>query len=147
MDSDPMQASLDIQIIEQLTITTARLKKAGDSRIFKKFSLTTALFAILTKIAAGKTTIPEMQELIEGTPASLTQKLKQLEDREIIIRRLDESDKRRWIFDISDKGQRILAELHPAYAAQIRELLEPFSEKEKNAFLDVLRELENRLSV
>lgn len=137
--------SLDIRIVERLYVVTALLKKNGDQRIFKKFGITTSLFAILTKIADGKNTGSELQKYIEGTPASITQKLSQLEEREIVARRLDETDKRKWIFEITEEGNRILSEIYPVYAAQLAELFARHDESMKGDLLRVLLELEERL--
>jgi MarR family 2-MHQ and catechol resistance regulon transcriptional repressor len=139
------QDLFNTQIVEQLFITTALLRKAGDNRIFKRFGLTTGLFSVLIKIAAGKNSSSELQEYVEGTPASLTQKLKQLEEEQIITRRFDEKDKRRWIFDITEKGHRVLAEIQPVYEAQLLGLFEDYDEGAKSRFLEFLKELEERL--
>jgi DNA-binding MarR family transcriptional regulator len=145
MHNDRDSASLNIQVIERLYVVTALLKKKGDQKIFKKFGITTSLFAILTKIATGKTTGTELQKYIEGTPASITQKLGQLEERGIIARRLDEADKRKWIFEITDEGNRILSEIYPIYEAQLAELFANYDESTKDDFLATLLELEERL--
>ena len=145
MNNNPKQKSLNAHIVEQLFITVALLKKSGDKRIFKEFGLTTSLFATLTKIAAGKNSSTELQKYIEGTPASITQKLKQLEGKGIITRRLDEDDKRRWIFEITEKGYRILAEIQPIYEAQVAALFEKYDDTTKSGFLAVIKELEEKL--
>lgn len=145
MHNKKEQDSLNAQIIEQLFVTTALLRKSGDNRIFKQFGLTTSLFAILTKIAAGKNSSSELQQDVEGTPASITQKLKQLEEKEIITRRWDENDKRRWNFDITDKGYRVLAEIYPVYEAQLARLLGEYTDTEKKGFLEVLIRMEEKL--
>jgi MarR family 2-MHQ and catechol resistance regulon transcriptional repressor len=136
---------LNIQIIEQLYITTTLLKKRGDRDIFKAFGLTTSLFAILTKISAGKNSSSELQAYIEGTPASIAQKLRQLEEKGIITRRLDENDKRRWIFEITEKGQRILAEIQPVYETQLERLFDGYNQSTKSEILGILEELGTRL--
>jgi len=139
------QKSLNAHIVEQLFITVALLKKSGDTRIFKKFGLTTGLFAPLTMIAIGENSSTGLQKYIEGTPANITQKIKQLEKKGIITRRLDENDKRRWIFEITEKGYDILAEVQPVYEEQIAELFEVYDDATKNDLLVVLKGLEERL--
>jgi DNA-binding MarR family transcriptional regulator len=137
--------ALNIQIVERFYIVAALLKKSGDRRIFSKFGITTSLFAILTKIAEGKNTGVELQKVIEGTPASITQKLGQLEERGIIARRLDETDKRKWIFELTTAGERALSEIAPVYEAQIGELLAVYDELTKRNLLAMLVEMEERL--
>lgn len=136
---------MNIQIVERLYVVTTLLKKSGDQRIFGKFGVTTSLFAILTKIADGKNTGIELQKYIEGTPASITQKLGQLEERGIIVRHLDVTDKRKWIFEITETGNQILSEIAPVYEAQLVELFATSDESAKGDFLAMLRELEDRL--
>ena len=136
---------LNTQIAERLYVVSTLLKKSGDQRIFKKFGITTSLFAILTKIAEGKNTGVALQKYIEGTPASITQKLGQLEDRGIVARRLDEVDKRKWIFEITEVGSQILSEVYPVYEAQLAELFAGHDESTKGDFLAMLLELEERL--
>ncbi len=139
------QKSLNIHIVEQLFTTVALLKKSGDDRVFKKFGLTTSLFATLTKIAAGNNSSTKLQKYIDGTPASITQKLKQLEKKGIITRRLNKDDKRRWIFEITEKGYQTLEEIQPIYEAQVAALFEGYEDTTKNNFLAVLKGLEERL--
>ncbi len=141
------QESLNIQVVEQLFLTTALLKKSGDNRIFKKFDLTTNLYAVLVKIAAGKNSGSMLQEYVEGTPASITQKLNQLEKKGIIERKLDKHDKRRWVFDITKKGHRILDEIRPVYDEQLASLFQGFNKTQKSQFLKTLKELEGRLRI
>ena len=139
------QDSLNIQVVEQLFLTTALLKKSGDNRIFKKFDLTTNLYAVLAKIAAGKNSSSMLQEYVEGSPASITQKLNQLENKGIIERKLDKQDKRRWVFEITKKGQQILEELRPVYNEQLAALFDGYKKNQKDQFLEMLKELESRL--
>ena len=145
MTKKNQQDSLNIQVVEQLFLTTALLKKSGDNRIFKKFDLTTNLYAVLAKIAAGKNSSSILQEYVEGTPASITQKLNQLENKGIIERKLDKADKRRWVFEITKKGRQILEELRPVYNEQLTTLFDGHNKTQKNQFLEVLKELEAKL--
>jgi MarR family 2-MHQ and catechol resistance regulon transcriptional repressor len=145
MGSRTARDRLNFQLVEQLYITATLLKKSGDRRIFGQFGLTTSLFAILTKIASGKDTSSELQEYIEGTPASITQKLRQLEKRGFITRRSDEADRRRWFFEITDHGWQVLARLQGVYQAQLAELFAGLDQKSKQNLLDALAELGTRL--
>ncbi len=141
----PARDQLNFQVVEQLYITSTLLKKSGDKRIFSQFGLTTSLFAILTKIAAGKDTGSELQAYIEGTPASITQKLRQLEKRGFITRRSDETDRRRWFFEITDHGRRMLAQTQVVYQAQLGELFAGLSQAARQNLLETLAELEKRM--
>lgn len=141
------QESLNIQVVEQLFLSTTLLKKSGDKRIFKKFDLTTNLYAVLAKIAAGKNSSSILQEFVEGTPASITQKLNQLENKGIIGRKLDKQDKRRWVFEITKKGQQILDKIRPVYNEQLAALFEGYNETQKSRFFEMLKELEGRLRI
>ncbi len=145
MKNNPEQKSLNAHIIEQLFVTVTLLKKSGDKRIFKKFGLTTSLFAVLTEIFNGNSSSTELQKYIEGTPASIAQKLKQLEGKGIIARRLDENDKRRWIFEITEKGYHVLSKIQPVYKSQLAALFEGYDDATKSDFLVILKELEERL--
>ena len=107
--------------------------------------MTTNLYAVLAKIAAGKNSSSILQEYVEGTPASITQKLNQLENKGIIERKLDQQDKRRWVFIITKKGQQILNEIHPVYSEQLAALFAGYNEDQKSQFLEILKELEGRL--
>jgi DNA-binding MarR family transcriptional regulator len=145
MNSRATRDRLNAQIVEQLYVTATLLKKNGDRRIFSQVGLTTSLFAMLTKIAAGKTTGSELNDYVEGTPASITQKLRQLEERGFLTRRSDETDRRRWFFEITTHGQRVLAKLQGSYQAQLAELFVGLDEASKQVLLEALAELEKRL--
>ncbi|MCP4130871.1 MAG: MarR family transcriptional regulator [bacterium] len=137
--------SINIEIIENLFTVSALLKKSGDTKIFKEFGLTTSLYAILAKIAAGKKTSSEIQKYIDGTPASITQKLKQLEEKNIISRRLNENDKRIWIFELTPAGKKILEKLYPIYEEKILGLFNEYDKATKSGFVKILKELEEKL--
>ena len=145
MNSRATRDRLNAQIVEQLYVTATLLKKNGDRRIFSQVGLTTSLFAMLTKIAAGKTTGSELNDYVEGTPASITQKLRQLEERGFLTRRSDETDRRRWFFEITTHGQRVLAKLQGSYQAHLAELFVGLDEASKQVLLEALAELEKRL--
>ena len=145
MNSRATRDRLNAQIVEQLYVTATLLKKNGDRRIFSQVGLTTSLFAMLTKIAAGKTTGSELNDYVEGTPASITQKLRQLEERGFLTRRSDETDRRRWFFEITTHAQRVLAKLQGSYQAQLAELFVGLDEASKQVLLEDLAELEKRL--
>jgi DNA-binding MarR family transcriptional regulator len=145
MNSRATRDRLNAQIVEQLYVTATLLKKNGDRRIFSQVGLTTSLFAMLTKIAAGKNTGSELNDYVEGTPASITQKLRQLEERGFLTRRSDETDRRRWFFEITTHGQRVLAKLQGSYQAQLAELFVGLDEASKQVLLEALAELEKRL--
>jgi DNA-binding MarR family transcriptional regulator len=145
MNSRATRDRLNAQIVEQLYVTATLLKKNGDRRIFSQVGLTTSLFAMLTKIAAGKTTGSELNDYVEGTPASITQKLRQLEERGFLTRRSDETDRRRWFFEITTHAQRVLAKLQGSYQAQLAELFVGLDEASKQVLLEALAELEKRL--
>jgi DNA-binding MarR family transcriptional regulator len=145
MSEKAQPESIDIQIVEQLFTTTALHRKSGDNFIFKKFGLTTSLYAILTKIAAGINSSSDLQIYIEGTPASITQKLNQLEKKGIITRHLDEQDKRRWNFKITPQGEQILESIYPVYEGQLQLLFQDYDRVAMTDFLEMLKQLEVRL--
>jgi DNA-binding MarR family transcriptional regulator len=137
--------SKNIQMVEQIFIVTALLRKSGEKRIFRNFGLTTSLFTVLGKIASGKRTSTEIQEYVEGTPSSITQKIKQLEKRNLIVRQLDEKDNRRWIFELTEIGKQIITQIQPEYEEQLNKLFRNFDEDIKAEFLQFLREMEKKL--
>ncbi len=142
---EPESPNPNFLFVEQLFTITTLLRRSGDKNIFQKFGLTTNLYAVLIKIQAGLNTIKELLELIEGSPASITKKLKSLEEKKLITRTLDSIDKRKWEFELTPEGENVMNNINKVYNSAINELLANFSEQETKTMYSKLIEIEKRL--
>ena len=92
-----------------LTMISGNLeeKKSGN-QIFSKFGLTVKTYTILVAISEGCSNSTILSSYVQGSMASITQKTKWLEDKDLIYRQMDKKDKRIWCFNLTGKGKEIL---------------------------------------
>ena len=125
-------------------IVIALLEKTGN-QIFSRFGLTVKTYAILVAINEGCVKSTELAKNIQGSKASVTQKTKWLEEKDLIYRELDKRDKRIWYFHLTDKGKETLKMVVPDYEKAMNRLFESFSKKEIDQAIKMFKILKDRL--
>jgi len=135
----------NIELVEQLYITSVLVNKEGNKRIFNKLGLTVNLYAILAHVKNNINTNTEIQKTVEGSPASITQKLQKLESMDLIKRTLDKEDKRKWKFEATPKAEKIIKKIKPVYKFSLMGLFFNFKKEEKETLLRLLKKLETRV--
>lgn len=134
----------NIALNNQFFRVIALLEKTGN-QIFSRFGLTVKTYAILVAIDSGCIRSTDLARNILGSKASVTQKTKWLEKKELIYRELDRKDKRIWYFYLTDKGKETLKKIVPDYEKAMEMLYNPFSKKEVDKTIKMFKILEERL--
>ncbi|MCF6343876.1 MAG: hypothetical protein L3J15_04250 [Devosiaceae bacterium] len=134
-------------IISKIFALRNILEKSGNESIFQEFGLSVSTYAPLKMVALGLSTISQMKEISTETIASLGQKIQKLENLGLVIRELDEKDKRKWNFQISTKGANILQKVEKRFDEVGDDILSDFSEKEKENLWQLLEKIEINLEL
>ena len=128
----------------QLFKVVALLEKTGN-QIFSKFGLTVKTYTILIAISEGCNKSTDLSHYVQGSMASITQKTKWLEEKDLIYRKMDKKDKRIWYFDLTNNGMEIINKIKPAYEEAVSILYTPFSKREIEGTIKILNQVEKRL--
>ena len=128
----------------QLFKVVALLEKTGN-QIFSKFGLTVKTYTILIAISEGCNKSTLLSHYVQGSMASITQKTKWLEEKDLIYRKMDKKDKRIWYFDLTNNGMEIINKIKPAYEEAVSILYTPFSKREIEGTIKILNQVEKRL--
>ena len=136
--------SKQIILNNQLFKIVALLEKTGN-QIFSKFGLTVKTYTILIAISEGCNKSTDLSHYVQGSMASITQKTKWLEEKDLIYRKMDKKDKRIWYFDLTDKGVEIINKIKPTYEKAVSILYKPFSKREIEDTIKILNQVEKRL--
>lgn len=128
--------------IHDLFHTVGTLESYGDT-LFKPFGLTTKQFAILRLIHEGHNTSSLLQQQWGHHKSTIAQKIKQLEQKKLLIRTVSEHDNRVWIFSLTDLGQQNLFHCMALYKEVLATVFQNFSQSE----IEALSQLLNKLSL
>lgn len=100
---------------------------------------------MLKLIYFGSSSIEELKKYIFETPASITQKLANLEKKGLIERTLDKEDKRKWIFNITQKGGEVYIATQELNNEVSSEIFKSISAIESDTLLRILMKLKDTL--
>lgn len=110
------------------------------ARIFAEYQLTMGQFAVLEALYhKGDMTVGQVQEKILSSSGTIPLIINNLEKRGYLIRMEDETDKRRCILHITQSGQALMAEVYPRNEARIIELMDAWTDEEKEQLAILLK--------
>lgn len=125
--------------------------KRTHTAIFRKYGLSFPQYNVLRVLDAsrnGRNKISEVSRIMLVPGANMTGIAKRLERDGFLIRKPDPRDERVTILQITSKGKKTLKNIKREKDHSIEKLLSPFSEKDKTALIDRVKQLikRNRLS-
>lgn len=112
--------------------------------LFKRFGLTEAQFFTLMSIYCSQDkqlTFSEISKILMVSRANVTGVIQRLEERKLIRRLDDESDRRLVYARLTKEGNRLLESIHPDYVAWISSLFADFNSQEMKVFYQYLKRL------
>ncbi len=134
------------EIIEQIFLLKNILTKAGNKEIFFENNLTVANYEILRIIEKEKAeTISEIKKFSSESLASLTQKIKKLEDCDCVRKEKKKNDTRKNILEITGNGKKTLKRIEKKIELVGSTVFLKYSKEEKDIFTRMLKDLENKL--
>jgi DNA-binding MarR family transcriptional regulator len=135
--------SIDEKVLMAIVRVAERFKK-NSAAIVKDWGLTFPQYNLLRVLDAsenGQNTIKNVNRIMLVSGANMTGISKRLEKTGFIVRKSDPNDDRLKRLQITPEGTRVLNEIHEHKERSIRKYLVKFSDEEKSAFLETLREI------
>lgn len=115
------------------------------AKIFEANGLTTGQFAVLEALYhKGDMTIGEVQEKILSSSGTMPLIIKNLIQREFLVKLTDPNDKRKTILHITEKGKVLMSKVFPVVKDKIVELFDPLNETKKEQLLELLKEFRGK---
>lgn len=136
----------NIEIMSQLSSVKTLLNKAGDKEIFREEGLTVSLYEMLKIISNGSSKVLEIKKYSTESSASITQKIQKLEKLKLVKREECEKDKRKLIFTLTKKGEKTIIRIEKKIEFVSSVIFLKYSKREKEIFMDILKNLEIFLS-
>lgn len=144
----------DLSVNEKVLMALVRAAenfKRTHTAIFRKYGLSFPQYNVLRVLDAsrnGRNKISEVSRIMLVPGANMTGIAKRLERDGFLIRKPDPRDERVTILQITSKGKKTLKNIKREKDHSIEKLLSPFSEKDKTALIDRVKQLikRNRLS-
>lgn len=134
-DGDGTQC--DLALAATLEHAKGKADRAA-AAVLKRYGLTSAQFSVLDALYhSGPATMRQITDRTLSTPGNMTVVVRNLERDGLLSRRQNPSDARSQLLDITNTGRRKMAEIWPAYTAQLKSLHAALTDAEKRtlAFL------------
>lgn len=125
-------------------IYTYDVATSSASKFLGHYGLAKSSFNILMNLRHGPPEgmqLHDLGELLLMTRANVTGLIDHLEEKGLVRRIVDASDRRARFARITKKGETLMDELVPRHFTRTRQRLEAFSENEKRTFVDLLKKL------
>ena len=121
--------SMAVYISMSRVINTLRRE---NNKLILKHNLTLGQFAVMEALySKGRLSTGEVMEKILSTSGNIPVIVKNLEKDGFITRKQDESDKRRFILDLTDKGKDLMDEIVPENLKFMDELISLWDDEDK----------------
>lgn len=115
--------------------------RIGEGSASREFGITPIQFGVLeTLYSFGEQTTGELMEKLLATPGNMTVVVKNLCRDGYISRRADEADRRKYVLSLSEKGRRLITELLPVHAREIRKTMSVLSADDKRELIRILQQ-------
>ena len=103
------------------------------NKLFAEYNLTMSQFAVLEALYhKGELSIGEVQEKILSSCGTMPLIVRNLEKRDLIIKRTDPSDKRKTLLSLTENGRLLITEVYPKNEEIIVNMMKIWTEDEKS---------------
>ncbi len=110
------------------------------NKVYTKYGLTSGQFAVLEALYhKGELSVGEVQEKILSTSGTIPVIVKNLEKEGFLQKSNDESDKRRFILQITQKGKELMDIIYPENEEIIISMINTWSKDEQEEILNYMR--------
>lgn len=129
----------ELKIFIGMSRTLNKINRATN-KVYKKYGLTNGQFAVLEALYhKGDLSVGEVQDKILSTSGTIPVIVKNLEKEGFLEKRNDESDKRRFILHITQKGRELLDIVYPENEAIIVSMISIWNEEEQEDILNYMK--------
>ena len=116
-----------------------------NNKLILKHNLTLGQFAVMEALySKGRLSTGEVMEKILSTSGNIPVIVKNLEKDGFITRKQDESDKRRFILDLTDKGKDLMDEIVPENLKFMDELISLWDDDEKEELIILMNKFRRK---
>lgn len=134
--------SMAVYISMSRVINTLRRE---NNKLILKHNLTLGQFAVMEALySKGKLSTGEVMEKILSTSGNIPVIVKNLEKEGFITRKQDESDKRRFILDLTDKGKDLMDEIVPENLKFMDELISLWDDDDKEELIILMNKFRRK---
>lgn len=134
--------SMAVYISMSRVINTLRRE---NNKLILKHNLTLGQFAVMEALySKGRLSTGEVMEKILSTSGNIPVIVKNLEKDGFITRKQDESDKRRFILDLTDKGKNLMDEIVPENLKFMDELISLWDDDEKEELIILMNKFRRK---
>jgi transcriptional regulator, MarR family len=141
-DSMNTKKSMAVYISMSRVINTLRRE---NNKLILKHNLTLGQFAVMEALySKGRLSTGEVMEKILSTSGNIPVIVKNLEKDGFITRKQDESDKRRFILDLTDKGKNLMDEIVPENLKFMDELISLWDDEDKEELIILMNKFRRK---
>ena len=116
-----------------------------NNKLILKHDLTLGQFAVMEALySKGRLSTGEVMEKILTTSGNIPVIVKNLEKDGFITRKQDESDKRRFILDLTDKGKNLMDEIVPENLKFMDELISLWDDEDKKELIILMNKFRRK---
>ena len=116
-----------------------------NNKLILKHNLTLGQFAVMEALySKGRLSTGEVMEKILSTSGNIPVIVKNLEKDGFITRKQDESDKRRFILDLTDKGKNLMDEIVPENLKFMDELISLWDDEDKKELIILMNKFRRK---
>lgn len=134
--------SMAVYISMSRVINTLRRE---NNKLILKHNLTLGQFAVMEALySKGRLSTGEVMEKILSTSGNIPVIVKNLEKDGFITRNQDESDKRRYILDLTDKGKDLMDEIIPENLKFMDELISLWDDEDKEELIILMNKFRRK---
>lgn len=134
--------SMAVYISMSRVINTLRRE---NNKLILKHNLTLGQFAVMEALySKGRLSTGEVMEKILTTSGNIPVIVKNLEKDGFITRKQDESDKRRFILDLTDKGKNLMDEIVPENLKFMDELISLWDDDDKEELIILMNKFRRK---
>lgn len=134
--------SMAVYISMSRVINTLRRE---NNKLILKHNLTLGQFAVMEALySKGSLSTGEVMEKILSTSGNIPVIVKNLEKDGFITRKQDESDKRRFILDLTDKGKNLMDEIVPENLKFMDELISLWDDEDKEELIILMNKFRRK---
>ena len=130
--------------------TTSCLKKRA-AEFFRDFGLTDVQFNVMMLLhhqsrSAEGLSQAQLSDMMLVNRANITSLVDRMEKADLVVRTAAPSDRRYNIVKLTTRGKKLLAQVEPLYAKEVKKIVAPLKEAEQKKLIQMLGNVRGKLS-
>ena len=143
-------ARLSHEALLNIYYTTSCIKKRA-AEFFRPFGLTDVQFNVMMLLhhqsgSKGGLSQAQLSEMMLVNRANVTSLIDRMEKAGLVVRTAEPDDRRYNIIKLTGRGKKILADVEPLYAKEIKKVMAPLKEPEQKRLVKTMEKIRTSLS-